>query len=65
MKRISILQPNYMPWRGYYKIIKNSDCVVLYDDVQYTKNDWRNRNIIKSAKGPIWLTIPVRVKKLN
>ena len=65
MKRISILQPNYMPWRGYYKIIKNSDCVVLYDDVQYTKNDWRNRNIIKSAKGPIWLTIPVRVKNLN
>jgi hypothetical protein len=65
MRSISIIQPNYMPWRGYYKIIKMSECVVIYDDVQYTKNDWRNRNIIKSSTGPIWLTIPVRVKSLD
>lgn len=64
MKKISILQPNYLPWRGYYKIIKNSDCVVMYDDVQYTKNDWRNRNIIKTANGATWLSIPVRVRTL-
>jgi hypothetical protein len=57
--RITILQPNYIPWRGYFDFFKQSDAFVVYDDVQYTKNDWRNRNLIKSPDGVQWLTIPV------
>ena len=57
--RVAILQSNYIPWRGYFDIIKNVDTFVFHDDLQYTKNDWRNRNRIKSASGLRWLTIPV------
>ena len=57
--RVSILQPNYIPWRGYFDFIKQSDVFVFYDDVQYTKNDWRNRNLIKTQDGAQWMTIPV------
>lgn len=57
--RVTILQPNYIPWRGYFDFVKQSDVFVFYDDVQYTKNDWRNRNLIKTKDGVQWLTIPV------
>jgi len=60
MKRIAILQSNYIPWKGYFDIINSVDEFVLYDEVQYTKNDWRNRNQIKTVNGLQWLTIPVR-----
>lgn len=60
MKKIAILQSNYIPWRGYFDLIRQVDIFVIYDEVQYTKNDWRNRNIIKTPNGPRWLTIPVR-----
>lgn len=60
MKRIAILQSNYIPWKGYFDILGSVDEFVVYDEVQYTKNDWRNRNVIKASKGPLWLTIPVR-----
>lgn len=59
---VSILQSNYIPWKGYFDIIDKSDCFVIYDEVQYTKNDWRNRNKIKTNQGVKWLTIPVSVK---
>jgi uncharacterized membrane protein YbhN (UPF0104 family) len=59
-KRIAILQSNYIPWKGYFDLINNVDEFILYDTVQFTKNDWRNRNKIKTAQGPAWLTIPVR-----
>ena len=59
MKRIAILQSNYIPWKGYFDIIASVDEFIIYDEVQYTKNDWRNRNIIKTPAGPQWLTIPV------
>lgn len=62
---VSILQSNYIPWVGYFGLIAQSDVFVIYDEVQYTKNDWRNRNIIKSATGPLWLTIPVRQQSLS
>jgi hypothetical protein len=62
MKRIAILQPNYIPWKGYFDIINSVDEFVIYDDAQYTKRDWRNRNIIKTNAGLKWLTIPVEVK---
>lgn len=59
MKTVVILQSNYLPWRGYMDLIRKSDIFVVFDIVQYTKNDWRNRNRIKAANGPIWITIPV------
>lgn len=61
-KRIAILQSNYIPWKGYFDIINSVDEFILYDEMQYTKNDWRNRNRIKTANGVIWLTIPVETK---
>lgn len=54
----SVIQSNYLPWRGYFDIIGMSDIFVFYDDVQYTKNDWRNRNIVKTNNGNLWLTVP-------
>lgn len=55
-----ILQSNYIPWKGYFDLISNADVCVFLDSVQFTKNDWRNRNRILSGKGDdIWLSIPV------
>jgi Holliday junction resolvase-like predicted endonuclease len=64
-KEISILQSNYIPWKGYFDLIAKSDVFVIYDEVQYTKNDWRNRNKIQSKNGPQWITIPVKQETLN
>lgn len=61
-KRIAIIQSNYIPWKGYFNIMKCVDEFVLLDDVQYTRRDWRNRNLIKTPNGLKWLTIPVNVK---
>ncbi len=60
-----ILQSNYIPWKGYFDLINMADTFIIYDEVQFTKNDWRNRNKIKSANGLIWLTIPVQQVKLD
>ncbi len=56
---VVILQPSYIPWRGYFDQICRADLFVFYDDVQYDKRGWRNRNQIKTAQGKQWLTIPV------
>lgn len=61
-KTAAIVQSNYIPWRGYFDIIRRVDVFVLYDCVQYTKRDWRNRNRIKTPRGVEWLTIPVATK---
>jgi hypothetical protein len=58
-KRIAILQSNYIPWKGYFDLIRIVDEFIIYDEVQYTKNDWRNRNKVKSPTGAQWLTIPI------
>lgn len=58
-KKIAILQSNYIPWKGYFDLINSVDEFILYDNMQYTKNDWRNRNKIKTPLGIKWLTIPV------
>jgi hypothetical protein len=58
-KRAAILQSAYIPWKGYFDIIGFSDEFILYDDAQYTKESWRNRNRIKTPRGTAWLTIPV------
>jgi hypothetical protein len=62
VKRIAVLQSNYIPWKGYFDIIRSVDEFVIYDEVQYTRRDWRNRNLIKTRTGTQWLTIPVVVK---
>lgn len=54
-----ILQPSYIPWRGYFHQIAMADVFVFYDDVKYDKNGWRNRNRIKTPSGTRWITIPV------
>jgi hypothetical protein len=62
MHRIAILQSNYIPWKGYFDLLGSVDEFILFDSVQYTRRDWRNRNIIKTANGPLWLTVPVESK---
>lgn len=62
VKKIAILQSNYIPWKGYFDLIAAVDEFVLFDDMQYTRRDWRNRNRIKTPQGLQWLTVPVKVK---
>lgn len=59
MKKVAVLQSNYIPWKGYFDIIHDVDEFIFYDDVQYTKNDWRNRNKVKTSSGTQWITIPI------
>ena len=58
-KIVAIVQSNYIPWKGYFDLIAAVDEFILYDDMQFTKNDWRNRNKLKTPKGPEWITVPV------
>ncbi|MDT6960368.1 WbqC family protein [Cupriavidus sp. SZY C1] len=62
MKSVAIVQSNYIPWKGYFDMIASVDEFILYDDMQYTRRDWRNRNQIKTPQGVQWLTVPVQVK---
>jgi len=59
---VVILQPSYIPWRGYFDQIRRADIFIFYDDIQYDKHGWRNRNQIKTVQGKQWLTIPVHSK---
>jgi len=61
-KTVVILQPSYLPWLGFFDQLYQSDVFVVYDDVQYDKNGWRNRNRIKTERGAQWLTVPVYIK---
>ncbi|MFA5392083.1 MAG: WbqC family protein [Candidatus Paceibacterota bacterium] len=60
MKKVAILQSNYIPWKGVFDMINQVDTFVFHEDVQYTKQDWRNRNKIKTPNGLEWLTVPVK-----
>jgi len=62
MNRVAIIQPGYMPWLGFFELMSSSDIFVIYDDVQFDKNGWRNRNRIKTPQGAQWLTVPVLTK---
>ncbi|HEV2915726.1 MAG TPA: WbqC family protein [Pyrinomonadaceae bacterium] len=64
-RTLVVLQPGYLPWLGFFDQVYRSDIFVFYDDVQFDKNGWRNRNRIKSPAGPHWLTVPVRVNSLE
>jgi len=59
MKLITIHQPNYLPWSGFFHKWMISDAFIILDTVQYHKNEWQNRNRIKTAQGAQWLTVPV------
>jgi WbqC-like protein family len=61
-KSVAIVQSSYIPWKGYFDLIASVDEFVLYDDRQFTRRDWRNRNRIKTPQGTQWLTIPVETK---
>ena len=61
-KRVAILQSNYIPWKGYFDLIAYVDEFILFDDMQFTRRDWRNRNKIKTPNGLQWLTVPVNQK---
>lgn len=56
---MGLLQPAYLPWLGFFEQLLRDEVFVQYDDVQYTKKDWRSRNRIKTPQGPMWLTVPV------
>jgi hypothetical protein len=58
--RVAIIQSNYIPWRGYFDFIDDVDLFIFYDDVQFTRRDWRNRNKIKTSHGLAWLTVPIQ-----
>jgi hypothetical protein len=61
-KVVAIVQSCYIPWKGYFDLIGSVDEFVIFDDMQYTRRDWRNRNLIKTPQGTQWLTVPVKVK---
>ncbi|MBI5042756.1 MAG: WbqC family protein [Nitrospirae bacterium] len=58
--KIVILQPGYLPWLGFFDLMRRSDIFLIFDDVQYTVRDWRSRNRIKTPHGAMWLTVPVK-----
>tara|TARA_R100000951_G_scaffold97846_3_gene87632 strand:- start:156 stop:839 length:684 start_codon:yes stop_codon:yes gene_type:complete len=62
MSKVIITQSNYIPWKGYFSAMREATHLVLYDDMQYTKRDWRNRNMLITPNGPKWLSIPINVK---
>jgi len=59
-RRIAISQSNYIPWRGYFDLIDRVDEFVVLDDVQYTRQDWRNRNRIKTSNGAVWISVAIQ-----
>ncbi len=62
---LGVLQPGYFPWLGFFDQMSRVDVFVLYDDVQFDKHGWRNRNRVKSHTGPTWLSVPIRHKGLG
>lgn len=68
--KIALIQANYFPWIGYYSIMHEVDIFLVYEDVQYTKNDYRNRNWLNSPQknemlNKIWLTVPVKQETMK
>lgn len=59
MTRIAIIQSNYVPWRGYFDLMDDCDIFIIFDDVQYTDRDWRNRNRLKTPRGLEWISVSV------
>ena len=62
VKKVAIVQSNYIPWKGYFDLVNSVDEFILFDDMQFTRRDWRNRNLVKTPRGLEWITVPVNVK---
>jgi hypothetical protein len=62
---LGVIQSSFIPWRGYFDLISSVDLFVFLDDIQFSKNSWRNRNQIKTKNGLMWLTVPVRQERLT
>ena len=60
--KVGVIQSNFLPWRGYFDFIRETDLFIIHDDLQYTKGDWRNRNRIKTPRGVGWITVPVHYR---
>ena len=56
---VAVHQPQYLPWLGYFDKMRRADMFCFLDNVQYKKNDWQNRNRLKTDQGWQWLTVPV------
>lgn len=63
--RVAVIQSNYIPWKGYFDIIHDVDTFIFLDDVQFTAQDWRSRNRIKTKDGLKWLSVPVGTDKVR
>jgi len=63
--KVAILQSNYLPWAGVFELINSVDKFVFYDNVQFTKQDWRTRNRIKTNNENLWLSVPIQRQKLK
>lgn len=63
--KVGIIQSNFLPWIGYFDFIREVDLFIIEDDLQYTKGDWRNRNKIKTPRGAVWITVPVKYKRME
>jgi hypothetical protein len=61
LKTLAVIQSSYIPWKGYFDLIRRADLLILFDTVQFTRRDWRSRNRILTKDGPLWLSIPVEV----
>lgn len=62
MKKVIITQSNYVPWLGFFSFLNTCDEFIILDDVQFTRRDWRNRNLIEFGEKQKWLTIPLNMK---
>lgn len=63
--KIAIMQPTFLPWIGYFKLISEVDTFIFFDDAQYSKSSWHNRNRILVKNHINWLTLPIKKKSLN
>ena len=61
-RTLAVMQPTFLPWVGYFALMDRVDRFVFLDDVQFDKRSWQQRNRIKTANGPLWLTVPVLTK---
>lgn len=62
MKSVAIVQSCYIPWKGYFDLVNAVDEFIIFDDRQFTRRDWRSRNVVKTPRGPIWLSLPTQTK---
>jgi hypothetical protein len=61
-RTVAIIQSCYIPWKGFFDLLGQCDEYVIFDQMQFVKRHWHNRNRIPTANGPLWLSIPVQTK---